>query len=76
MVNIFVIKTNNDNVVTEYHEYQHSAAMSWKPSPDHLLVEKPEVDPVGHVYTAGGCRRSQKSSRRALNLNLTRASSS
>ena len=54
MRSIFVIKTNVDSVVTEYHEYHELPSADWKPSPDHLLVEKPEVDPVGHVYTAGG----------------------
>ena len=50
---IHVIKTSNDGVVMEYHEYHEPPSTDWKPSPDHLLVEKPEFDPVGHVYTAG-----------------------
>ena len=50
MSTLHFIKTNSENVAVEYHEYQDVQLENWKPKPDHILVEKPAFDPVGHVY--------------------------
>lgn len=49
MRSIYAIKTNADSVVVEYHEYDE-VPDNWKPTPNHLLVPKPEDDPVGHYF--------------------------
>ena len=45
----YFIKTNSDNVVVEYHEYE-GAPENFSPSPDHAKIAKPTLNPFGRFY--------------------------
>ena len=50
MAAVYLIKTNPENVVVEYHDYQ-DAPDSFMPSEDHVkLPSAPTLDPVGRYY--------------------------
>ena len=53
MGRLFFIKTDEKNVVVEYHEYEDKPE-TFRPTPDHVKLDGAlQIDPVGRYHRPG-----------------------